>query len=425
MPEILSVTIDSLGARGDGLAEHDGKPVYVPAALPGETVRVQITEMRKNGIYAELIDIEQASPQRSVPKCRHFGTCGGCQMQHLDDDLYKRWSQDRARFALSQQGFKEVSVEEPFVAPPASRRRVALKALKTASGLVFGFNVSGSHQIVDVQQCPIMHPDIWKLLPELRKVLNNILPQRALAQVHITRSETGIDLLVDVAHEVSLSEREACVEFANSFDLAAFHWRTEGFLDPIVVRREPVMDFAGVKVRLSPGAFVQATAESETTMVDRILSACPGAGRVADLFSGIGTFTFPLACDHQVLAVEGAQEAVRALENGRNAAPSAGKKLKQIVVKHRDLFRRPLSTKELAGFDAVVIDPPRAGAQMQMEQLASSDVKTIASVSCNPNTFARDARTLVDGGYELQSVFPVDQFLWSNHLELIGIFTRR
>lgn len=184
------------------------------------------------------------------------------------------------------------------------------------------------------------------------------------------------------------------------------------------------MEFAGVKVPLSPGAFIQATSESEAVMIERVQSACSSAGRVADLFSGIGTFTFPLARQHQILAVEGALDAVQALENARNSAPAAGVKLKQVVVKHRDLFRRPLSVKELAGFDAVVIDPPRAGAQMQMEQLAQSGVKTVVSVSCNPNTFARDARILVEGGYELNTVLPVDQFLWSTHLELVGVFTR-
>ncbi len=424
MPENLTVTVDRLGARGDGLAEHAGKPVYVPMALPGETVKVQIVETRKNGLYAKLVEVANPSPQRAEPMCPHFGSCGGCQMQHLSDGLYRNWVQDRAGFALGQHGFSDVQIEAPFIASPQSRRRVALKALNTASGVVFGFNAAGSHQIVDVQECPIMHPAIWQLLPELRQLLEEILQQRALAQVHLTLSETGIDLLVDVAHEVSLQEREACVEFANTSDVAAFHWRSEGFLDPIVVRREPVMQFAGVSVPLSPGAFIQATKESESIMVERVLSACSSAGRVADLFSGLGTFALPLAKVHQVLAVEGAQESVQALQNGFNAAPSKGIKLKQVVVKHRDLFRRPLSVKELVGFDAVVIDPPRAGAQMQVEQLAQSNVQTIASVSCNPNTFARDARILVDGGYQLQSVLPVDQFLWSTHLELIGIFTR-
>ncbi|MBO6503348.1 MAG: 23S rRNA (uracil(1939)-C(5))-methyltransferase RlmD [Kordiimonadaceae bacterium] len=424
MPESITVTIESLGARGDGIAKHDGKPVYVPGALPGEVVQVQVVETRKSGLYTRMLDVKEPSRQRVQAKCQHFGRCGGCQMQHMTDELYRKWVQDRARFALAQQGLDEAQVEDPFMAPPESRRRVALKALQTASGLVFGFNAEGSHQIVDVVQCPVMHSSIWALVPELKRLLGNILPQRALAQVHATLTATGIDLVVDVAHEISLQEREACVQFANDFNISAFHWRSDGFLDPIVVRQEPIMEFAGVKVPLSPGAFIQATSESEAVMIERVQSACSSAGRVADLFSGIGTFTFPLARQHQILAVEGALDAVQALENARNSAPAAGVKLKQVVVKHRDLFRRPLSVKELAGFDAVVIDPPRAGAQMQMEQLAQSGVKTVVSVSCNPNTFARDARILVEGGYELNTVLPVDQFLWSTHLELVGVFTR-
>lgn len=424
MSDLLTLTIGKLGARGDGLSEHLGKPVYVPMALPGEQVAVQVTEERKNGIYADLVEVQKPSSNRAIPVCEHFGKCGGCQMQHLDASLYENWVVERAEFALEQQGLSGVEMEEPFIAEPETRRRVSLKVLQTGSGPVMGFNAANSHQVVDLRQCPVMIPELWNLLPPLKKLLALLLSPRAVAKVQMTMTATGIDLLIDVAQEISLAQREACVDFANAHDLAAFHWLSEGFLDPIVVRREPVMEFAEIRVPLSPGSFIQATRSSEAAMVEHVLSACEQAGRIADLFCGLGTFTFPLAQHHQVLAVEGAQEALRGLEGGRNAAPSMGKKLKQIVTKHRDLFRRPLSVKELSGFEAVVIDPPRAGAQMQMEQLAKSDVNTIVSVSCNPNTFARDARLLVDGGYSFKSVKPIDQFVWSNHLELIGIFTR-
>lgn len=425
MPDLITVTIESLGARGDGIGHIDDKPVYVPMALPGEIVQVYVVESRKSGIYGQLKDVVAASPERRDPPCQHFGRCGGCSLQHLENAFYRKWLADRVGFALAQQSLTDVEIKPAFVTSESSRRRVALKALRTGSGLVLGFNAAGSHQIIDLAACPVMAAEIWQLLPQVKTVLESTLPDRALATVHITQTATGMDVLIDVNHELSLQNREQCSEFAEENDLAALHWQNNGFLDPVAIRREPVMVFGGARVPLPPGSFIQAASDSEAAMVEHVLAACDGLGRVADLFCGLGTFTFPLAKDHQVLAVEGAQDPLRALESSaRNTAPAMGVKLKQVVTKHRDLFRRPLTAKELSGFEGVVIDPPRAGAQAQMTQLAQSTVQTIASVSCNPNTFARDAKILVDGGYEFVSVLPVDQFLWSTHLELIGIFRR-
>jgi len=241
------------------------------------------------------------------------------------------------------------------------------------------------------------------------------------ADVHITLTATGLDLLIDAPMELDLSARELFVAFANKHDVAAIHWRDQGFLDPVIIRREPMMNLSDVRVPLAPAAFIQATAEGEAALVQEVIAACEGYGRVADLFCGVGTFTFPLAKRHQILAVEGAKQALLALQAGANQATG----LKQIIAKHRDLYRRPLTPKELSAFDAVVFDPPRAGAKEQVAELAQSTVKRIVAVSCNPNTFSRDARTLVDGGYVLEKAIPVDQFLWSPHLELVGIFTRK
>lgn len=420
MADTLTVTIETLGARGDGIGSHDGKPVYVSGVLPGETVAIQVRETRKNGIYGDLLSIERASGERAEPACRHFGRCGGCQLQHLSGNLYRTWVRDRASFALRQQGFDDVPVEEPFITPPASRRRAALKALKTASGLVLGFNAESSHQIVDISECPVLRPALFDLIEPLRLLLSRLMEPRMLAELHMTETASGVDLVIDAPLKLDLAAREALAAFADAMDLASLHWRSAGFLDPVAVRREPVMAFGDVTVPLPAAAFVQASGDAEAAMVARVAEACAGAKRVADLFCGLGTFTFPLAATHQVLAVEGARDALMALEAGRNRA--AG--LRQIVTKHRDLFRRPLTAAEFKGFDAVVIDPPRAGAQAQMAELAKSDAALIVSVSCNPNTFARDARLLADGGYSLESLLPIDQFLWSPHLELVGIFRR-
>lgn len=424
MSKNVSVTINTLGARGDGVGELDGKPVYVPFALPGETITASIDEERKNGLYASVLSVEHASELRNKPPCSHFTKCGGCQLQHLNTETYQDWVRDRAAFALKQHGIEGITVDEPFITPLASRRRVAMKAINTVDGLVLGFNQHASHQLVDVQSCPVARADIVDLLTPLRGLLGTILPKGEMTGVHITAADSGIDVLIEAQTDLSLHQRETCVAFANDHELAAMHWQVSGFLDPVIIRREPVMKFAGAVVPLPPATFIQATAECQQVIQEVAIKSCEGAGRVADLFSGIGTFTFPLAKTHQVLAVEGARGAVQALEAARNGAQRMGQPFKQIVTRHRDLFRRPLTAGELAGFDAVVIDPPRAGAQAQMEQLSQSAVKKIVSVSCNPNTFARDAKLLVDGGYTLQHLLPVGQFLWSSHIELVGVFER-
>ncbi|NVJ68986.1 MAG: 23S rRNA (uracil(1939)-C(5))-methyltransferase RlmD [Alphaproteobacteria bacterium] len=419
-PEMFELEITSLGAQGDGVGERDGVPVFVSGAMPGDTVQVAARETRRNGIYTELIDITENSPGRIKPECAHFGACGGCQLQFLSDDVYQAWVKDRTAMALAHHGFDASLVADPIITPKASRRRVAMKALRVASGVVLGFNERQSHQIVDVKACPVTRPELTGLFDPLRKLLSGLLDQRMAATVHLTMTASGVDILIEAAKELDLAARESLVEFANYHDIAALHWQDQGFLDPVAIRREAVMDFAGAKVPLPPAAFIQASDEGEAALVRVVTEACAGLGRVADLFCGIGTFSFPLAKEHQVLAVEGAKNALDALQGAANFASG----FKQIVAKHRDLFRRPLSAKELEMFDAVVFDPPRAGAKDQVAELAKSTVQRVVAVSCNPNTFSRDARTLADGGYRLESVQPVDQFLWSPHMELVGVFTK-
>jgi len=424
VPETISLTIDKLGAQGDGIGEYEGLPVYVPLTLPGELVTVNIVEKKRGGLNAQLVSVDQPSASRREPECKHFGSCGGCQLQQLDTEYYQQWIRDRAGLALSQHGFEDVTILEPFFASAASRRRAAFKIHKGGSGTVLGFNAKNSHQIINLSECPVTSNSIMQITPALKSVLNKILPPRSVATVHCTAASNGLDILVESNLKLDLQSRELLAEFATTHDIASLHWQEDGLMDPVAIRREPVMDFAKVKVPLPPASFIQVSEACEREMVTHVVEACKGYHRVADLFCGIGTFSFPLARDHQLLAVEGAQSAIQSLELARNSSTAQGARLKKIITKHRDLFRRPLSSGELAGFEAVVIDPPRAGAQAQMIELASSTVKRIVSVSCNPNTFARDARILVDGGYSLDSVLPVDQFLWSSHLELVGVFTR-
>lgn len=420
MAQFTEIDITSLGAQGDGVGEYEGKSVFVPGTMPGDRASVELADAKKNGIYARLEQVIQPSNERAVPECSVFEKCGGCQLQYLSDDFYTSWLKERAAAALAHHGFDADVVADPIVTPRKSRRRVALKALRMGKGVVLGFSKKQSHQIVDIKDCPVTRAEITDLIKPLRGVLADILPNRMQAEIHLTVTASGVDVLVDVALELDLKGRELLVAFANEHDIAAIHFRDQGFLDPVIIRRTPMMNLSGVMVPLSPAAFIQASQEGEKALVQEVVAACRGAKRVADLFCGLGTFSFPLAKNHQVLAVEGAKQALDALQSGANQASG----LKQIVAKHRDLFRRPLTGKELSGFDAVVFDPPRAGAKEQAEELAKSDVSTIVAVSCNPNTFSRDARLLADGGYTLQKVVPVDQFLWSPHLELVGVFSK-
>jgi len=418
--DLIEVKITALGAQGDGIGEYGREPVFVPGTTTGDLVRAEIGAKKKNGYYAVLDEIIEASADRIDPVCKHFGKCGGCQLQFLSEDTYRNWISERAVSALTHQGVAVGRLLEPVICPPRSRRRVALKALNLPGRLVLGFSERQSHQLVDIGECPVTRREITEILPALRKVLQGILKKRMTAEVHVTLTATGIDILVDAAKELDLSERESLVDFANAHDIAAIHWRDQGFLDPVIIRREPMMEFSDARAPLAPAAFIQATNDGEAALVKEVVAACVRYGRVADLFCGMGTFTFPLAKSHQTLAVEGAKQPLEALKAGINQASG----LKQIITMHRDLYRRPLTPDELSAFDAVVFDPPRAGAKEQAAELAQSSVKKIVAVSCNPNSFARDAKILVAGGYQLETLLPVDQFLWSPHLELVGVFSR-
>lgn len=421
---IDGLLIERLGAQADGIGVVGGLPIYVPGGVPGDTVTARVVERKKGGIYAELATIEEPSTDRAQPVCQHYGRCGGCQIQHIKPTAYQTWISDRVTETLARQGVEGFALQSPLVVKPGSRRRIALKAIKTISGIILGFNEHKSHQIIDVQECPVTVPAITEFLPALRTLLNVVAAEKALITVNITETNTGLDVLLDGAVLETLDARERMAEFADTYDLARLQCMRNGQLDPVSVRREPVMLFGGVPVALPAGAFTQAALSGEDAIVDIVLSETAGLSRVADLFCGLGTFSFPLAAQHQVLAVEGAQDAIISLENARNSAQAKGIKLKQIITRHRDLFRRPLTAEELVPFDAVVIDPPRAGAVAQMTEIARSDVKRIVAVSCNINTFARDVRCLQDGGYVLKSVQPIDQFLWSHHLELVGVLDR-
>lgn len=395
MPVSERDPIVSLAARGDGVGES-GR--FYPLTAPGDRV------LPDGGV--------EPGPHRQVPPCRHFPECGGCQLQHVDDPAYAGFLRDRIASALAAQGVPAPDILAPHLSPPCSRRRASLRAGRSGA---LGFNAEASHQIIDMRECHILRPEIFALVAPLRVLLRR-LKAGPTAGVRLTLADQGVDLLLEKVEAADLEGAEALGAFAADQGLARLAL-DDGYGAQTRWEPEPVTVTLGrVPVPLPHGAFLQATMEGEAALVSAVRRAVGEARIVADLFAGLGTFA--LSLEGRVLAVEGARDAALALKG------AAARAQRPIFVDHRDLYRRPLDPAELGRFEAVVIDPPRAGAKEQAAALAGSAVPSIAYVSCNPSTFARDAATLAGGGYFFDWVQPVGQFRWSTHVELVAAFRR-
>ncbi|WP_448203695.1 class I SAM-dependent RNA methyltransferase [Azospirillum sp. sgz302134] len=419
-PRIAELTVSEVGARGDGIASLDGAKVFVPLTVPGDRVRVRLKEAanaaKGDGLRADLLEILEPGPGRGTAPCGHFGTCGGCTLQHMTDEGYAAWKVGLVRGALARVGL-EAPMEPLSRTPPAARRRARFAALKRGKRVWFGFNERLSHRLVDLAECPVLVPRLTALVEPLRGLLLAILPEGGDCDVIATDLEGGIDLVLVGPRSLDRAARERLVAFDEG-SVARISWQPDdrGAPEPIAHRRPVAVRFAGVPVTPPPGAFLQASAEGEAALVAAVTDNIGEARRVADLFAGLGTFSVPLAQRAAVHAVESDAAALAALNKASGAL--------RLTTERRDLFENPLTAKELARFDAVVFDPPRAGASAQAQALAASKVPLVVAVSCNPATFARDARILADGGYALKRVYPVDQFLWSAHVEVVGVFGR-
>jgi 23S rRNA (uracil1939-C5)-methyltransferase len=394
----VSEAIVRIAARGDGVTAG-GR--HVPFAVPGDT-------LLDDGTLDH-------GPGHQVPPCRHFPECGGCQLQHLTDEAYAEYCVSRVAGALAQHGL-ETEVRAPHLSPPRTRRRATLRALKAGGRVLIGFNEPGSNRVVDMMECHILHPTLFVLLEPLRRLLGTILPAKRAAEVHLTLADQGLDLMLKGVQVDGLEAIEALTAFCDANGLARLSIDEGLGPEPRYEPRPVTVTLSGVPVPLPVGAFLQATADGEAILVGAVREAIEGASRIADLFAGLGTFA--LSLDAQITAAEAGREAVLALKS------AAGRARKILVAEHRDLYRRPYDARELAAFDAVVLDPPRAGAQEQIRELAASTVQRIAYVSCNPATFARDAEILASGGYKLDWARPVGQFRWSTHVELASAFSR-
>lgn len=339
-------------------------------------------------------------------------------MQHVDDRTYRTWKRDLIDAALKRRGLTGIDIADMRTSPPGSRRRARFAARRLRDRTVLGFNAARQAHIEHLHACTVLRPAIVATLPLLAEVLEELLHPGARLDVQVTDTDSGLDVWLVGGNFTGAKQREALAQLAEKLDLARLSVGDEP--ETLVERRPPQCHFAGIAVDLPAGAFLQATGEGETALTGVITEAMGDAGDIADLYAGLGTFSLPLARQAKIHAVEGASAQVTAL----TAAAHRTTGLRQVAAEARDLQRRPLAGAELDRFDAVVFDPPRAGAREQSVELARSTVPLIVAVSCNPTTFARDARTLVDGGYALSHITPVDQFLWSSHLELVGIFHR-
>lgn len=398
---MTGATVLRLAARGDGVTD-DGR--HIALAAPGDRVASDGTI--------------EPGPHHVAPPCRHFPRCGGCQLQHVDDTTYATYLTDRINGALATQQLAPPVMRAPHLSPPRARRRASLRAERIGRRVVIGFNEAASHRIVDMRECHVLRPELFALVEPLRALLGPYLRDRKPAGIRMTLGDQGVDLALEGISFEGLAGSEALTAFAESHRLARLSL-DEGYGPEPRWEPEPVtITLGGVAVPLPAGAFLQATEDGEAALLAAVREIVGQAATVADLFAGLGTFALPIAADAKVLAVEGARDAALALKTAANRSG------RPVMVDHRDLFRRPLDRTELGRFETIILDPPRAGAKEQAPALATAEVTRIAYVSCNPATFARDARTLIEGGWVLEWIRPIGQFRWTTHVELVAAFGR-
>lgn len=405
-----TLVIDRLGRRGDGIADSPSGEVFVPYALPGETVRAVV-----DGERGQLVEIIAPARSRIAAICPLFTRCGGCAAQHIEPGLYSEWKRRQVVAALRRAGI-EAPVAEMVDAHGAGRRRVTFHARRDGAGMAVGFMAARSHDLVAVEACPVLAPGLAHAPAVAQLLANRLGGANKPLDIQLTASEAGLDVDIRGHGPAGDRLRLALTQAAERLDLARLSMHGE----VIVERRPPLQRMGKALVAPAAGGFLQATAAGEETLAALVLAALPKGRRVADLFAGCGPFSFRLAERMQVLAVESDRAAMQALAKGAGATQG----LKPIATETRDLFRRPLLEHELDGFDAIVLDPPRAGAEAQARRLAAAKVGTVIYVSCDAGSFARDAAILLAGGYALEGVTPVDQFRYSAHIELVGVFRR-
>lgn len=412
MPPSLQCVIEQLGASGDGIALRSGKKIFIPCALPGETVTIRPLKETTDHIKAELLSIDIPSPARQTPACPHFSRCGGCSFQHLEEEAYYSFKHNLLITALSRAGFAP-ELAQPLVRIGAASRRRANFKVKAGK---LGYYAENSHTLIDISECLVLEPAIMALIAPLKQLLK----QLKVTEITVSQSDTGLDVFFAGDAEPALPELELLSDFALAHDLARLSWKSPHGFTPIASRRAVEIILGEVRVTLPVGHFLQASRAGQQAITDIVLKATSNAARIIDLYAGCGTYSFPLAARAHVYAVEGDKAMVQSIQT----AASRHSFHARLKTEQRDIFANPLFADDLSHYDAAVINPPRNGAGSQMEAIAQSSVACVVMVSCNPATFARDARMLKEGGYVLEKAVGIDQFYMSSHLEMVGVFRK-
>ena len=414
-PQIISLTINALGAGGDGVGTYNNKPVYIPKSAPGDHITARVTET-KDDYKGDIISIESPSPERIPAPCPHFTTCGGCDLQHINESAYRAWKIAKVKTTLERNGIIPKHWENPVFIAPATRRRTTLALLKTNDKtLILGYHAPRSHTITNIDSCLILEPELDNIIQKLRPYLLALAPVKTPLDITI-QNAGGIDvMLTSDWGNFNLAQNETLAAMMNDLGINRIARRKNETTAPeVLLSRAPVTKtFGALNVNLPPAAFLQASDAGENALTALVKQHAQGAKNIADLFCGSGTFSgHLLALGASVHAVDSDTAAINALKHPK------------LTTEKRNLFKEPLKQSELSTFDCIVLDPPRAGAKAQTENLVYANTPKIIAVSCNPATFARDAKILLeDGGYTLQSLTIVDQFVWSAHIEIVALFT--
>lgn len=416
---LLTLTIERIGAFGDGMAKTDDGLAFVPATCVGDVVKARPVQRSAQGLICALVEVIASGAGRAAPPCEHFPRCGGCRLQHLSLQVYSAHKQQQVQELLDKAGLQDMQALPPVLSPPQSRRRASFSIRHEKNGLIAGFNAWHSHDVIDLRACSVVHPALFAALQKLKPWLQSWLPRHKACDLHLTTIGGDLDAVLIGGSEPSLKQREHLARMAEECDVARVSWKRwdRSPLHLICQRRQPILKLGKEAVALPAGTFLQATAEGEAQLIALTQQAMTAKDKVVDLFCGIGTFALSLSTAKQVTAYDANVEAIQALRQAMRGQP-------QRSVFERDLVQRPLLADELKQVDVVIIDPPRGGAKSQMQQLAASQVRTVVSISCDAASFVRDAVILRQAGFQCAEVHLIDQFLWSLHIELHAVFRR-
>lgn len=409
MSEILKIS--SLGNQGDGIANGAKGQIFVPFTLEGEGV-----EVSGSGAKRELERVVDPSPDRVDPFCKHYGSCGSCQLQHVEHGAYLKWKTEILKTTLSMEGI-EFEVEPIRHYPRANRRRAVFTGIKTTNGMLLGFSERGSNKIVGLKECPVLVPELVEVFPQIRELCHIFAPRNGIVKASVVVCDNGFDIAINNGQKAENKQVRDAIDHVAMQSFLRFSINGE----TVYERIKPTLQAGIANVAPAPEAFVQASKEAEEEMAALVTKHLKSCKKVVDLFSGFGPFALRLAQKSEVIASESNQAALDALDR---AWRDTGGKLKKVTCEKRDLFRRPFAFQELKYIDGVVLDPPRAGAEFQCEHIAKSRVKKVAAVSCNPTTLARDLKILINGGFKIKSITPFDQFSYTPHLETVVLLAR-